>query len=328
MPELAAIPRLPLGYATPVEELARLRHHLGPGCPRLLVKRDDLTGPGFGGNKVRKLEYVVAQARAEGADTLVTCGGIRSNHCRITAAVCARLGLACHLVMNTPAGAPEDTASLWLDELYGATLHRVADRRERATRMEEVAAEVRSRGGRPLVIPLGASTALGALGFVRAVFELRDQLEAPPAWIFHCTSSAGTQAGLEAGLQLAGWHSTRLVGISADDTAASIADSAALLRTGIAALLETKFDDRPLTVDDTWVGEGYGLSGPGRNEAIALAARLEGLVLDPVYTGKAMAGLIGWIRAGRLRESETALFWHTGGQMGFFTVPVGILPQS
>lgn len=320
MPELAAISRLPLGYPTPVEELVRLRRHLGPGCPRLLVKRDDLTGLGFGGNKVRKLEYVIAQALAEGADTLLTCGGIRSNHCRITAAAAARLGLECHLVLNTPPGAPENTASLWLDQLYGATVHRVADRRERTARMDELAAELRRAGRRPHVIPLGASTPLGALGFVRAVQELGGQLEKPPGWIFHCTSSGGTQAGIEAGLQLSGWTATRLIGISADDSAASIAAEVASLRTGIGVLLDAPLQDRPLTVDDTLVGEGYGLPGPGRDEAIALAARLEGLVLDPVYTGKAMAGLLAWIRDGRLRESETALFWHTGGQLGFFTV--------
>lgn len=320
VPELAAIPRLPLGYPTPVEELSRLRSHLGPGCPRLLVKRDDLTGVGFGGNKVRKLEYVIAQARAEGADTLITCGGIRSNHCRITAAAAARLGLDCHLVMNTPPGAPENTASLWLDHLYGATVHRVPDRRERTARMDELAAELQRAGRRPHVIPLGASTPLGALGFVRAVQELGQQLEEPPDWIFHCTSSGGTQAGLEAGFQFSGWTATRLVGISADDSAASIAAEVTRLRTGIGLLLETPLQDRPLTVDDTLVGEGYGLPGPGRDEAIALAARFEGLILDPVYTGKAMAGMLAWIGAGRLRETETALFWHTGGQMGFFTV--------
>jgi 1-aminocyclopropane-1-carboxylate deaminase/D-cysteine desulfhydrase-like pyridoxal-dependent ACC family enzyme len=314
------MPRLPLGYPTPVEEMPRLREALGPGCPRLLVKRDDLTGAGMGGNKVRKLEYEIAAARAAGSDTLITCGGIRSNHCRITAALAARLGYKCHLVMNTPAGAPENTASLWLDRLYGAEIHRVADRAERSLRMAELAAAIREGGGRPYVIPLGASTPRGALGFARAVFELRDQLDAAPEWIFHCTSSGGTQAGLEAGLQLAGWTATRLVGISADDPAEAIARQVSALRRGIGEILETPLEERELLVDDSLVGEGYGLPGPGRDEAIELAARREGLLLDPVYTGKGMAGLLAWIRSGRLAESGTALFWHTGGQMGFFTV--------
>ncbi|MBX9600101.1 MAG: D-cysteine desulfhydrase family protein [Bryobacteraceae bacterium] len=318
--KLETIPRLTLAFApTPVTELARLRAFLGPGAPKLFLKHDDYTGPGFGGNKVRKLEYVLSEAIRAEADTVVTCGGIRSNHCRITAALCAGIGLRCELVLNTPQGAPEDTASLWLDHLYGATVHRVSSREERGAAMAQAAEFLRRQGRKPFVVPLGASTPSGALGFVRAIAELRQQTPALD-WIFHSTSSGGTQAGIDAGLQLHGLNQVKLTGVSADDSAESISSAVMEIRQGVGEHVGAVLGG-PVEVDDSFVGPGYGLSTPECEEAIRLLARHEGVVLDPVYTGKAMACLLARVRAGSFKPNETVLFWHTGGAMGHFRAP-------
>jgi 1-aminocyclopropane-1-carboxylate deaminase/D-cysteine desulfhydrase-like pyridoxal-dependent ACC family enzyme len=319
---LYAFPSLSLGhYPTPVEEAARLRAALGGG-PRILVKRDDAIAFGFGGNKVRKIEMVAARARAEGADTLVTTGGVQSNHCRVTAAAAARLGMRAILVAN---GSPPISLSgnALLDDLFGAEVHYVASREGRAPAMDAIASRLRAEGRRPFIIPLGASTPLGALGFARAVGELVAQLPAPPDWIFHSTSSGGTQAGLVAGCAL---HRlpTRVIGISADETAAGIRATVAAIVEGMGGLIGV--DGRALAescaieADDRFVGDGYGIPTPASREAQSLLARHEALVVDHTYTAKALAGLIGWIREGRLGERDTALFWHTGGQVGVFAL--------
>lgn len=316
---LDEIARLELGfYPTPVEEMPRLRAALGGG-PRLLVKRDDYTGPGFGGNKVRKLEYLLARAVADGADTVITCGGLKSNHARITAALAARVGLKCVLVLNGSPGGRRP-ASLWVDEMTGAEIQLVAGGEERAPKMEEIAARLRAAGRTVSVIPLGASTPLGALGYVRAVRELAGQLEGMRTqvdFIFHSTSSGGTQAGLEAGRQLL-LPGARVVGVSADDPAAEIGAAVARNIRGIRELLGLAGLSAEAQVVDDYVGPGYGIESEAGREALALAARTEGLFLDPVYTAKAMAGLIGWIRQGRLPAEATVLFWHTGGQLALF----------
>jgi 1-aminocyclopropane-1-carboxylate deaminase/D-cysteine desulfhydrase-like pyridoxal-dependent ACC family enzyme len=308
-------------YPTPIEELARLRGAIGGG-PRLLVKRDDAITFGFGGNKVRKLEMVAARARAEGADLLITTGGVQSNHCRVTAAAAARLGMRCVIVAN---GVPPARLSgnALLDSMYGAEVRYVGSREERAPAMENAAAEWRRRGARPFVIPLGASTPLGALGFVRAVGEMADQLPAPPDFIFHSTSSGGTQAGLVAGCALHGLE-TRVIGISADETVAGIQSTVAGILEGVGVLLE--IDGKALAAsctieaDDRFVGEGYGLPTDGSREAQALLAGTEALVVDHTYTAKALAGMIAWVREGRVAGDATALFWHTGGQVGVFAL--------
>lgn len=309
------IGRLSVGhYPTPVQEMARLRAHLGVK-PRLWIKRDDWTGPGFGGNKVRKLEYYLWKALRQGYDTVITCGAETSNHCRVTAALAAQCGLECHLVLN-PAAQGGRPASLLLDELYGAVLHRVAGRAERAPEMARLSAELRAAGQRPMEIPLGASTPLGALGFVHAVSELAQ----PPAAIVHSTSSGGTQAGLLAGLALFGFEGTRVIGVSADDPAAEIAETVR----GIVAGIELELGAAPcglqreVEVDDRFTGPGYGVPSAESDEALRLLARLEGIVLDPVYTAKAFAGLLGRLREGGL-EGGDVLFWHTGGQLALFS---------
>lgn len=309
------IGHLSLGhYPTPVQELARLRAHLG-AKPRLFIKRDDWTGPGFGGNKVRKLEYYLSKALRQGYDTLITCGAETSNHCRITAALAAQCGLDCHLVLNPSAQAGRP-ASLLLDELYGATIHRVAGRTDRAPRMASLAAELRTTGRRPMEIPLGASTPLGALGFVHAIGEL----STPPALIVHSTSSGGTQAGLLAGLALFGYENTRVIGISADAPAAEIASTVRTLLAAIEVDLEAPACSlqREILVDDRFTGPGYGIPSPESEEALRLLARTEGILLDPVYTAKAFAGFLSYAAEAPGNE---LLFWHTGGQLALFSAP-------
>jgi 1-aminocyclopropane-1-carboxylate deaminase/D-cysteine desulfhydrase-like pyridoxal-dependent ACC family enzyme len=325
---LRSLPSVPLGSGpTPVEELTRLRAALGGsprgggprgGGPRLLVKRDDAIPFAFGGNKVRKMRLVAAQAREAGADTLVTTGGVQSNHARVTAAAAAKLGLKCILVAN---GAAQErpTANALLDRLLGADVRYVASREARAPAMDLAAEEVRRAGGTPFVIPLGASTPLGAAAFVDAIAELRDQID-PPDVILHSTSSGGTQAGLVAGCTLAGW-TTRVVGISADASAASLEQDIRGILAGLGPLLgfaPQRFDRVPIEVDDAFTGAGYGIPTAASQEAIELAARREALFLDPTYTAKAAAALVAYVRRGAFSEKDTVLFWHTGGQVGLF----------
>jgi 1-aminocyclopropane-1-carboxylate deaminase/D-cysteine desulfhydrase-like pyridoxal-dependent ACC family enzyme len=270
---------------------------------------------------VRKIAVVAAAAIAEGADTLITCGGVQSNHARVTAITAATLGLRCILIANSPDGQPPDhpTGNALLNELAGAEVRYVASRVDRDPAMAEAADESRRNGGRPYVIPLGASTPLGAAAFVSAVDELLAQVGAPDV-IVHSTSSGGTQAGLVAGCALAG-VSTRVLGISADDSEISLRNGIHALLSGLAPLLavgSNRFEGVRIEVDDRFVGEGYGVPTEASREAIRLLARTEGLFLDPTYTAKAMAGLIARVRAGDFTEDQAVLFWHTGGQPALF----------
>jgi len=285
----------------------------------LVVKRDDALPFGFGGNKVRKLGFVAAQAQRDGVDALITCGGVQSNHCRATAAAAARLGMACYIVAN---GRPPErlTGNALLDHLLGADVRYVESRTDRAPAMQSLAGRLSADGKHPLVIPLGASTPLGALGLALAVGELVTQGVVPDV-IVHATSSGGTQAGLIAGCALFGLE-TRVLGISADDPVDEIRRVVLSLCGGIEELLglhqgalqaESRF-----AADAGFVGDGYGIPSEGSLEAQALAARQEALFTDHWYTSKALAGLIGHARAGHFRDGETVMFWHTGGQVGLF----------
>jgi D-cysteine desulfhydrase family pyridoxal phosphate-dependent enzyme len=314
---LAARPTVALAPApTPVEEMPRLASALGFGG-RLLVKRDDTIGFAFGGNKVRKLRYVAAEALRQRADALVTAGGVQSNHARVTAAVAAKLGLRCVLIANGAAPATP-TANALLDRLLGAEVRHVATREARIPAMAQAADDLRRAGLRPFVIPIGASTPLGALGYVDAIRELLEQTD-PPDAIVHSTSSGGTQAGLVAGCALAGVR-TRVIGISADEPSASLERQVREILGGIGPLIGDDQDvvSGPVIVDDRFVGDGYGIPTPESRGAIELAARTEAMFLDPTYTAKAMAGLVALIKAGEFASSRTVLFWHTGGQVGLF----------
>jgi 1-aminocyclopropane-1-carboxylate deaminase/D-cysteine desulfhydrase-like pyridoxal-dependent ACC family enzyme len=244
---------------------------------------------------------------------------VQSNHARATAAAAARLGMGAVLVVNGVAPDPP-TGNALLDRLLGAEIVYVDSRDARAPMILEVAERLRSAGRRPFPIPIGASTPLGALGFMLAIAELLDQMP-PPDAIVHSTSSGGTQAGLVAGCRLLGL-STRVIGISADEPSASLSAQVGAIISGIADLLG--LDPGALTqgtaieVDDRFVGGGYGIPTVASREAIELAARTDAIFLDPTYTAKAMAGLIAYVRQQKFREGQTVLFWHTGGQPGLF----------
>jgi 1-aminocyclopropane-1-carboxylate deaminase/D-cysteine desulfhydrase-like pyridoxal-dependent ACC family enzyme len=291
--------------------MAGLRDALGGG-PRLLVKRDDVIPFGFGGNKVRKLEYVLAEALDAGADTLVTLGGVQSNHARATAAAAATLGLRCVLIIN---GAPQEqpTANALLDRLLGAEIEYIPSRHERREASERVMERLRAEGATPFLIPLGASTSTGAIGFVNAIGELVGQGVTPDV-IVHAGSSGGTHAGLVAGVALMRLD-TRVIAVSADDPAGQIAASVRSIIRGIDDLGDF---DAEFEIDDSQVGDGYGIPTDASREAQTTAARREGIFVDHTYTAKAMAALIAYVRAERFSSDETVLFWHTGGQVGLF----------
>lgn len=316
---LEAVPAVALGrLPSAIDEWPRLREAIGLGA-RLLAKRDDAIPFGFGGNKVRKLTLVAARAVADRADTLITCGGVQSNHCRATAAAAARLGLACHIVANGTK--PERaTGNALLVRLYGASVTYVATREERAPAMDRIADELRAQGRRPCVIPLGASTPLGGMAIARGVGELAAQGVRPDV-IVHATSSGGTQAGLIAGCALYS-PGTRVIGVSADDPAEEIRRTVLGIMTGMGAELGlgpewlTGGGERApaCVVDDSQVGDGYGVPTDASREAQQLAARTEAVITDHWYTAKALAGLIARARHGELDNAESVLFWHTGGQ--------------
>jgi 1-aminocyclopropane-1-carboxylate deaminase/D-cysteine desulfhydrase-like pyridoxal-dependent ACC family enzyme len=317
--ELDNVPALQLARAaTPIEEMSRLRSALGGG-PRLLVKRDDSIPFGFGGNKVRKLQMVAVAAMNAAADTLVTLGGIQSNHARATAAVAAKLGMGCLIIAN---GEPPErvTANALLDQLLGADVEYIPSREERGPPLAAAVARLHRAGKNPYAIPLGASTPLGALGFVRAVGEMLQQI-APPKVIVHAASSGGTQSGRVAGCALYGL-STRVIGVSADDPAAEITSKVREIVRGVGEMLgangEALASARPIEVDDQQVGDGYGIPSEASREAQRLAARNEALFVDHTYTAKALASLIARVREGQFRDDDTILFWHTGGQVGLF----------
>jgi len=319
--ELAARAIPVASQPTPVEELSRLREALGrdrrPGSvPRLLIKRDDALAFAMGGNKVRKMRLLARQALDEGADTLVTMGGVQSNHARVTAAMAAATGMRSVLVLNgAPSSAPNGNALL--QRLFGAEIVLVGTREEREPMMAEVARRLAREGRRPFIVPLGGSTPDGALAYAQAFMELLEQIE-PPDCIVHATSSGGTQAGLCAGAALAGVR-TRITGVSADDPRDEIERIVRSLVPAIGAKVGAPGLLYELTdVDDSFVGSGYGIPTPASTEALELAARAEGLLLDPVYTAKAMAMLIAAVRRGAFAQYRTVLFWHTGGVPALF----------
>jgi L-cysteate sulfo-lyase len=299
-------------WPTPLEPLPRLASALGLGADDLWIKRDDLSGIGGGGNKLRKLEWTCGAARAEGATTLITTGAPQSNHARLTAAAGARLGFEVVLVLAGEPGA-SSSGNIALDGLFGATIVWAGDK-ELPARAEEVAEDLRARGSVPAVIPFGGSSPLGAQGYVDCARELIDQ--APDLHtIVTALGSGGTMAGLVAGL-----GTDRVLGVhcgAIHDPAATVADLASEL-TGEPVAAAS------LRVDLDQVGAGYSsLTDPVRS-ALTLAARTEGIVLDPIYTGRAMAGLVAAVESGALRPGRRTVFLHSGGLPGFFGHPATV----
>jgi D-cysteine desulfhydrase len=290
------------------------------GGPRLLVKRDDQTGLATGGNKARKLEFLVAEAMQKGADTIITTGAVQSNHARQTAAAAVKFGLRCCLVLGGES--PNRwTGNLLLDELVGAEI-RWAGERDRSQVMGEVAEEMTRAGCQPYIVPVGGSNPLGAAGYVEAMVELVAQLAERDLQVERVilpTGSGGTQAGLVVGAKALGLAG-RIEGISVSATQDVLKARLEELVTETTASLglDLSFTSDDIIVHDAYLGEGYAKMGPPEREAIRLSARTEGLLLDPVYTGRALAGLMDLIRRGVFGKGETILFWHTGGTPALF----------
>ncbi|WP_300395284.1 D-cysteine desulfhydrase family protein [uncultured Psychrobacter sp.] len=316
------LPKASLGYfPTPLIELTRLGKTLGG--PNIYMKRDDNTGLALGGNKTRKLEYIIGDALAKGADTVITAGAIQSNHCRQTAGAAASLGLECHLVLGGEE--PEQPqGNLLLDKVYGCHIHWAGENRK-GEDIPALVAQLKAEGKKPYVIPYGGSNELGAVAFIEAYKELNAQREALKVDFSHiifASSSGATHAGLMLGNKMLETYS-QIVGINIDkgemdkvpfdEHIVSLANSTAQL---IAADYQFTADD--LILNSDYVGDGYGVIGKLEKEAIALTAQNEGILLDPVYTGRAMGGLIDMIRTGQIKATDNVLFWHTGGAPALF----------
>jgi D-cysteine desulfhydrase len=314
-------PRLNLAQIpTPVMELNNLARQFG--IPRLLIKRDDLTGFELSGNKIRKLEYIVTDALASGADTLVTHGGFQSNHCRATAAVGARLGLRVRMMLRSADPSPPSDGNLFLDRLLGAevTIHHPDEYNGRRRELIDSAMESERRAGhRPYFFPVGASIPLGCWGYIRCVAELIEQLgRETPLHVFCAVSSAGTCTGLLIGRALLGCRNWQISGVPVSDSVRILSDDIRKLEreTNERFGLGLSESDTPIDMIDGFIGEGYAIPYPEEVETIRLLARTEGLLLDPVYTGKAMTGMLAVIRNGGLRPGEIPVFIHTGGAFG------------
>lgn len=328
---------------TPFEELPRLSKVLNG--PRLFVKRDDQTGLAFGGNKTRKLEYLLADARARGSRTLITTGALQSNHCRQTAAAAARHGLDCILVLSVsdlktkmplsngtveqkneaPKSPPQKyTGNLLLDTLLGAEIVWTSGQ-ERDLVLQQTFQKAQDDDRKPYLIPYGGSNTLGATAYLNAIKELLDQVRqsanslSEPDWIVFPSSSGGTQAGLVLGASIFGYEG-QILGISVDETAAVLQDRVAKLATETAGFLgeSVQYGPDDILVNDRFLGEGYGIMGDLEKEAVHMFASSEGLILDPVYTGRAAGAMISLIRDGFFTRDKTILFWHTGGTPAVF----------
>ena len=322
---LSQFPRVQLAHLpTPLEPLPRLSEYLGG--PQVWVKRDDCTGLATGGNKTRKLEFSMAQALARGADTVITVGAVQSNHVRQAAAAACKLGLKCEVLLEHRVVDPSDyyanSGNILLDRIFGANLREYPGGTDFDAAMATVAAEVEAGGGKPYLIPGGASNKVGALGYVNCALELLDQADRRGFRIDHlvtATGSAGTQAGLVVGLKAAR-PEVPLLGIGVN-----VPKEEQERRVYTLACETAEYIGKPglvaredVVANCDYVGPGYGMWTESMNEAVLLLARLEGLLFDPVYSGKALAGMIGLVRNGQLRDADNIVFLHTGGAAGLF----------
>jgi len=326
--EYENMPRVSLGFfPTPLVELSKLSKKLDG--PRIFMKRDDNTGLALGGNKTRKLEFILGDALAQGADTVITAGAVQSNHCRQTAAAAASLGLECHLVLG---GEEPDhfDGNLLLDKIFASYFH-WAGKNRKGEDIPQIVEQLKKQGKRTYVVPYGGSNELGAVAFVEAFKELESQrqsFQTSFTYIVFASSSGGTQAGLMLGKKVLR-SSSQIVGINIDkgETDKVPFDQYIVsLANRTAKLMGEKyeFSDEDLILNSDYVGEGYGVIGALENEAISLTAQTEGILLDPVYTGRAMGGLIDMIRSGKVKTTDSVLFWHTGGAPALFAYSDGL----
>jgi D-cysteine desulfhydrase len=310
------IPRVHFAHLpTRVEDLPRLTEHLAG--PRILVKRDDQTGLAFGGNKTRKLEFLLAEALEQGAKTLITGGALQSNHCRQTAAVAARFGLDCILVLN---GEIPDhpSANLLLDQMFGAEIVTIKDRALRDQTLQQTFDKALDAGRKPYLVWYGGSNPTGALGYAFAMKEFMEQ-NVQADWIVFGTSSGGTHAGLVLGQRVFGYQG-KVLGISIDEPEDWLKSRVSALASEASEKMGERIDfaREDVLANEEYCQAGYGVLTDAEREAVKLFAKYEGLLLDPVYTGRAAAGMIDLIRKGFFKKGETILFWHTGGQPALF----------
>jgi len=322
---LSEKPRISLAHLpTPLEHLPRLSKHLGG--PNIYVKRDDCTGLATGGNKTRKLEYSMAEAIENGADTIVTVGAVQSNHVRQTAAAACKLGLSCEVLLEHRVVDPSEpyrtSGNVLLDRIFGANIREYPGGTDFDKAMAEVADEVRANGGKPFIIPGGASNPTGALGYVNCAVELLQQFDEQGLAIDNivtATGSAGTQAGLIVGLK-AMQSAIPLLGIGVNAAKQEQEEKVFQLACETADFLDisgvVERDDVVANCD--YVGDGYGVPTEGMNEAVLMLASLEGLLFDPVYSGKALAGMVDLIRIGHFDNEANIVFLHTGGSAALF----------
>ncbi|MFT2091934.1 D-cysteine desulfhydrase [Paraglaciecola sp. 2405UD69-4] len=318
------IPRVTITHApTPLEYLARLSAELG--C-KLYIKRDDCTGLAGGGNKTRKLEYLIADAQQQGADTLVTVGGLQSNHARQTAAAAAKFGFQCDLVLEDVAGTPKtdyyNNGNMLLDKILGANIHELNDNQNPSEYLETLLVKLKKSGRTPYFIPMGGSNVIGSLGYVRCANEILQQIATDNIHVDQivlASGSAGTQAGLLAGLIAAKSDIPVLgIGVSRSTQEQEQLVTELLKETLIKLDIDPNEGNNRVFANGNYYGEGYGITTPAMVEAVEKAAQLEGILLDPVYTGKAMAGLIDLCATGAIKPNSKLLFLHTGGHQGLF----------
>ncbi len=323
--QLSRFPRVRLAHLpTPLEHLPRLSEHLGG--PQIFVKRDDCTGLATGGNKTRKLEFSMGEAVRCGADTIVTVGAVQSNHVRQTAAAAARLGMRCEILLEHRVAKPSDeylnSGNVLLDRIFGATLHEFQAGADFDAELQSLAESLEASGRSPYIIPGGASNRVGALGYVNCAFELLSQADEMGLNIDHivtATGSAGTQAGMITGLKARN-SGVPLLGINVSIGAKEQEEKVFGLACETADYLGAPgiVQRADVVANGDYVGPGYGERTDAMNDAVLLLARLEGLLFDPVYSGKALAGLIDLVRRGRFGATDTVVFLHTGGAAALF----------
>jgi len=322
---LSRFPRVSLAHLpTPLEFLPRLSKHLGG--PDIYVKRDDCTGLGTGGNKTRKLEFLMADAQKHNADVVITQGAVQSNHARQTAAAAAKLGMDCELIFENrvadPADAYLNSGNVLLDRMFGANIREVEKGTDMDAAMESLASDLRAKNKTPYIIPGGGSNTIGALGYVDCALETLGQANRAGLvfdHMVHATGSAGTQAGLVVGLKASSANIPLLgIGVNAPQDAQEEKVYKLAVETAEFVGAPGIVNREDIVANCDYVGAGYGLATAGMNDAVMLLARLEGLLFDPVYSGKGLAGMIDLINTGFFADSKSIIFLHTGGSAGLF----------